>query len=112
MWWVTRDSVIHCDHDGRVTNVASQTWLTVGGIPVLVEPDPQGRGITACPNYGATVKPCTSTSTVKTGYSGLLKVDGHRVVLSNLDGLTDGTPPMSVHHKVRDARQSHVGADR
>ncbi|WP_433310868.1 hypothetical protein [Micromonospora chersina] len=111
MRWIHRDSLITCDHDGRVANRPSQRWVTVRGVPVLVEADPEGRDITACPNYGPTIKPCTKTLKVTVGYSAWLRVDGHRVVLSNLDGLTDGTPPGLVHHTVRDPRQTFLGAD-
>ena len=38
---------------------------------------------------------------MRVGYSAWLRVDGHRVVLSTLDGLTDGTPPGTVHYTVR-----------
>lgn len=112
MRWITLDSLIACDHDGRVTNRASQGWLTVAGTPVLVDDDPVGRDIVACPNYGPTVKPCAKTLAVRVGYSDWLRVDGRRIVLSHLAGFTDGTPPNLVRHTVHDARQRLVGADR
>jgi hypothetical protein len=111
MEWLTRESVVKCEHDGRVTNVASQQWVTIGGVPVLVDADPEGRDIVACPNYGPTIKPCVKTLKVAVGYSGLVRIDGHRTVLSNLDGLTDGTPPGLVHYNVRDPKQRYVRAD-
>lgn len=111
MQWLTLESVVKCDHDGRVTNVASQHWVTIEAVPVLVETDPEAREIVACPNYGPVVKPCTKTLAVRVGYSGLIRVDGKRVTLSNLDGLTDGTPPGLVHYTVRDPEQVFVGAD-
>ncbi|MFF5174637.1 hypothetical protein ACFY3U_18645 [Micromonospora sp. NPDC000089] len=112
MRWIHLRSVITCAHDGRVTNQAAQTWLTVGGVPVLADADPEGRSIVACPNYGPTIKPCVKTLKVTVGYSDWLRVDGRRIVLSNLDGLTDGTPPGLVHHTVRDPAQDLVEADR
>jgi len=112
MDWVTEQASVRCGHDGRITNQASQRWLTVGSVPVLVDNDPESRGITGCPNVGPTVKPCTTTLKVATGYSEWLRVDGHRVVLSNLDGLTDGTVPGTVHYQVRDPAQRLVRADR
>ncbi|MFJ6194631.1 hypothetical protein [Micromonospora sp. NPDC092111] len=112
MRWIHLNSVLACDHDGRVTNRAAQRWLTVTGVPVLVDSDPEGRDIVACPNYGPTIKPCAKTLPVRVGYSDWLRVDGHRIVLSHLDGLTDGTPPGLVHHRVRDPRQHLVEADR
>jgi hypothetical protein len=112
MRWIHSDSVITCDHDGRVENRPSQQWVTVTGVPVLVDDDPEGRDIKACPNYGPTIKPCAKTVNVRVGYSDWLRVDGHRVVLSHLEGFTDGTPPGLVHHTVRDPRQRFLGADR
>ncbi|MBO4160875.1 MULTISPECIES: hypothetical protein [Micromonospora] len=112
MRWIHLNSLVACDHDGRVTNRASQHWLTVAGVPVLVDADPEGRDIVACPNYGPTVKPCAKTLAVRVGYSDWLRVDGHRIVLSHLDGFTDGTPPGLVHHTVHDPRQRLVEADR
>jgi hypothetical protein len=111
MEWIHLESVIKCDHDGRVTNQATQRWVTISGIPVLVAEDPEGKTIVACPNYGPTIKPCAKTLKVAVGYSERLRVDGHGVVLSHLDGLTDGTPPGFVHYKARDPKQQHVRAD-
>jgi hypothetical protein len=111
MQWLTLESVVKCDHGGRVTNVASQQWVTISTVPVLVEVDPEGRNIVACPNYGANIKPCKKTLKVAVGYSGLVRIDGKRTVLSTLDGLTDGTPPGAVHYTMRDPAQTFVEAD-
>ena len=112
MEWVTQSAKIHCGHDGPVSNRASQGWLTVAGVPVLVEDDPERRTISGCPNTGPTMKPCTITLVVGVGYSEWLRVDRRRIVLSHLDGLTDGTVPGTVHYTVRDPGQSRVRADR
>jgi len=108
---VTVQAVMRCGHDGRVQNVASQHWVTVGGADVLVDDDPQGRKVTGCPNIGPTMKPCTTTLAVQSGYSTWIRVDGDRVALSSLDGLTDGTVPGTVHYTVREPGQTFVGAD-
>lgn len=108
MLWITDRSIIRCGHDGMVTALASQRWVKVGGAAVLVANDPQGRVISGCPNVGPTIKPCTVTLRVARGYSDLIRIDGHAVVLSNLDGLTDGTVPGTVHYQVRNARQNLV----
>lgn len=105
---VTLAAVVRCGHDGRVQNLASQHWVRIGGVEVLVEPDPQRRPITACPNIGPTMKPCTTTLAVDTGYSPWIRVGGAAVVQSDLDGLTDGTVPGTVHYTVRDPGQSLV----
>jgi hypothetical protein len=108
---ITTSSVIVCDHQAHVRTVASQHWVEVGGAAVLVDNDPEGRKVAACPNIGPTMKPCTTTLRVATGYSSWIKIGGHGVVLSNLDGLTDGTVPGTVHYTVRDPRQRFVRAD-
>jgi len=111
MEWIIERSVVKCGHQGRVVNVPSQRWVRVSGSPVLVENDPEGRSIVACPNYGPTIKPCTTTLRVITGYSTWLRIDGRAVVLSHLDGITDGTVPGTVHYTVNDPRQAYVRAD-
>jgi len=111
MQWVTTDAVVRCDHDGQVANVPRQRWVTVAGTPVLVDNDPEGRSISGCPNTGPTMKPCTTTLAVAAGYSTWITVDGRRVVLSSLDGLTDGTVPGTVHYTVRSPGQATVTAD-
>ena len=110
MEWVTAKAVVKCGHDGRVENLPRQGWVTVSGVPVLVDSDPEGRSIVACPNFGPTMKPCAKTLRVITGYSQFLRVDGNRIVLSTLDGLTDGTVPGTVHYTVRDPGQTIVRA--
>ncbi|WP_426513863.1 hypothetical protein ACPPVO_26570 [Dactylosporangium sp. McL0621] len=108
---VTLAAVVRCGHDGRVQNAASQTWVRAAGRPVLVDADPERRPIAGCPNIGPTMKPCTTTLAVSAGYSSWLRIDGRRIVLSNLDGLTDGTVPGTVHYTVRDPGQGLAGAD-
>jgi hypothetical protein len=111
MEWVTERATVRCGHDGRVAGQASARWLTVAGVPVLVDDDPEGRPVAGCPNIGPTVKPCTRTLAVARGYSGWLRAGGRGVVLSHLDGLTDGTVPGTVHYTVRDPGQRLVRAD-
>lgn len=108
MDWVTSNASIKCGHDGKVGNVPSQHWVTVGAMAVLVDNDPEARDIGGCPNIGPTMKPCAKTLRVATGYSSWLRIGGHAIVMSNLDGLTDGTVPGTVHYTVRLAGQSHV----
>jgi hypothetical protein len=109
---VTRESRVTCDHAlGVVALIASQGWVRVDAVEVLVQPDPERRTITGCPNIGATVKPCTSTLAVETGYSGLVRVDGRPVVRSDLAGFTDGTPPGAVRYGVADPLNRFVRAD-
>lgn len=122
MEWITKDSVIKCGHDGQIQNKPAQQWVRIAQRPegqdrderplVLIDNDPEGREITACPNFGPTMKPCAKTLKVATGYSEWIKIDDRRVVLSHLDGLTDGTVPGTVHYNVRDPKQTFVRADK
>jgi hypothetical protein len=104
-------AVVRCGHGGRVVNVASQPWVTVNGAALLVDADPERRTVVGCPNTGPTVKPCTTSLQVTRGYSAWVRIGGRRVVLSDLDGLTDGTVPGTVHYAVQDAGQTFVRAD-
>jgi hypothetical protein len=108
---ITASSVVVCDHGARVNSLASQHWVEIGGAAALVDNDPETRAVTGCPNIGPTVKPCTTTLKVACGYSGWIRIGSRAVVLDNLDGLTDGTVPGTVHYRVRDSRQHFVRAD-
>lgn len=109
MLFLTKDAVLVCKHElGRIVNRPGQDFVTVRGRLVLVEADPEGRPIKGCPNYGAAIKPCTSTLKVKEGYSEFIRLGGRRVCLDTVTGLTDGTPPGTVLYKVRSAGQDFV----
>jgi hypothetical protein len=110
MEWITVNSVIKCDHAGVIENVNRQDWVRIE-VPVLVDDDPEGRDIDWCPNSGPNIKKCGKTLKVHVGYSTWIRIDGHAVVLSNLDGLTDGTVPGTIHYKVEDPKQEFVRAD-
>jgi hypothetical protein len=106
---LTVDALVVCAHElGKVGLVASQSWVTVEGRPVLVRADPEGRPIGGCPNIGPTIKPCTSTLAVKVGYSDLVRIGGKSACLDTLSGLTDGTPPGVVEYKVNAPGQTLV----
>jgi hypothetical protein len=109
MLWLTEDALLVCKHEkGKVGITPSQKLVTVGGRSILVEKDPEGRPITACPNVGAAIKPCLHTLAVTEGYSDFLKIDGHRICLDTVTGLTDGTPPGVVKYVVRRPGQEFV----
>lgn len=98
---LTEDARLNCAHElGTIVVPASQGLVTVQGRKVLVEPDPVGKPVAACPNIGVGIKPCTSTLAVETGYSSLVKIQGKRICLDTVEGLTDGTPPGTVKYKV------------
>ena len=109
MFLLTEDSVIVCKHErGIVQNVPSQNWVTIDKRRVIVEIDPEGRTIKGCPNYGIGIRPCDTTLKVQVGYSDLISIDGKRITLDSLSGLTDGTPPGLVKYKVTDPEQRLV----
>jgi hypothetical protein len=106
---LTEKSNLRCNHQAGVVDViASQSLVTIDGRKVMVEADPTGRPISGCPNVGPTIKPCTATVNVVTGYSDFIEIEGRRVCLDTITGLTDGTPPGIVHYKVIDPGQDYV----
>ncbi len=106
---LTEDATIVCHHElGNVDVEPTQGLVTVAGRRILVEKDPEGRPIAGCPNVGATIKPCQRTLEVRLGYSEWIRISGRRIVLDNLSGLTDGTPPRTVKYKVRAPGQEFV----
>lgn len=108
-WVLTEDALLVCAHElGHVHNQPTQSLLTIAGRRVLVEPNPEGKSISGCPNIGLTIKPCTSTLKVQVGYSAYIRVDGKRICLDTVTGLTDGTPPGTVKYKVRSPGQNLV----
>ena len=108
---ITNEAVLVCDHVlGTVSNKPSQGWATINGSAILVEADPAGRTISSCPNVGATIKPCQLTLPVLEGYSGFIRINGKRVCLDTVTGLTDGTPPGTVDYSVSTPGQNFVEA--
>jgi len=102
--------VVKCGHNGIVRNQASQHFVTIKHMPVLVSDDPVGRNIIACPNYGIGRKPCTKTMVVRVGYSRFLSINGHAVCLETVEGVTDGVDVQVVLYTVRAPGQTLVGA--
>ncbi|HBX82691.1 MAG: hypothetical protein WAV45_11030 [Propionibacteriaceae bacterium] len=102
--------VLRCGHDGKVTNQNRQSWVRIAAQPLLVATDPEGRDISMCPNISTNTKQCNTTLMVVKGYSAFLRIDGNKVCLDSVDGMTDGVPPS--HYTVRDPGQQFVGADR
>jgi hypothetical protein len=90
-----------CRHQlGKVTNLPSQDLVTIDARRVLIEADPQGRPISGCPNYGPSIKPCTTTLRVEAGYSEWIRIDNRSLCLDSVTGFTDGTPPGIVRYIV------------
>jgi len=110
---VTEAGLMVCDHElGHVKNRPSQKLVRISGQRILVATDPESRGISGCPNTNplAGIKPCQHTLKVDSGYSTYVRIDRHRVCLDSVKGYTDGTPPGTIHYKVRTAGQTLVSA--
>lgn len=106
---LTEDAVLVCKHElGKVANRPSQNLVTIQGRKVLVDNDPEGRSISGCPNAATPMKPCQITLKVEVGYSQWIRVNGKRVCLDTVTGLTDGTPPGIVKYRVRSPGQEWV----
>lgn len=98
---LTDQAVLVCNHQtGIVTNQPSQKWVTIAGRPILVEDDPERKAIKGCAMATPTIKPCTLSLKVTSGYSDLVRIDGHRICLDDVTGLTDWTGA-NVQYKVR-----------
>ena len=109
MKFLTQDALLVCDHrTGVVHTRPTQHFVTINRRLILVEHDPAAKQITGCANVGATIKPCTATLAVTAGYSGFIRIDGRRVCLDTITGLTDGTPPVAVKYLVVDPGQRLV----
>lgn len=108
---LTEEASLVCVHRGVVRLRTSQTLVRVDNEIVLVDPDPEGRDIDRCPNRTLTgIRPCLNTLKVQSGYSTFVRIDGHRICLETISGLTDGTPPGLVKYLVRDPGQTLVSA--
>ena len=108
MKFLTQDADLVCAHRGVVKIYATQVLVIIDGRRVLVETDPEGKEIDRCPNRGPEIKKCGKTLRVRVGYSTFIRIDGRRVCLDNLSGLTNGTPPGVVKYMVRDPGQQLV----
>jgi hypothetical protein len=112
---LTEDALMLCDHGGTVKDKTSQSWVTINSRKVLVATDPEGCSISGCPNvnFATGMKPCTNTMKVlgEKGYSEFIKVDGHKLCLDTVTGLTNGTPPGTVKYTVKNPGQTLVGSD-
>jgi hypothetical protein len=110
MFWVTEDAKMVCSHEsGIVTDFdPSQSWVTIGGRRVLIQPDPVNRSIAGCPNLPPVGKQCLKTIGVFQGYSALIRIGGFPVCMDNLKGPVDAPSPP---YQVRNPAQELVGTD-
>jgi hypothetical protein len=103
---LTLDAGVFCQHQGRVKLDACQRFVTIAGRPVLVATDPEGKSIVGCPMVPPMAKTCVTTFPVATGYSSFVRIDGRKICLDTVTGLTDGVPP--VQYTVQAPGQSLV----
>jgi len=107
---LTEDALLLCDHGGQVKLAVRQSWVTINHRRVLVATDPESCSISGCPNTNPFLglKLCTNTLPVTQGYSTFIRIDGHRMCLDAVTGLTDGTPPGTVKYTVKNPGQTLV----
>lgn len=110
---LTEDARLRCDHGGAVERAARQSWVTIERRRVLVATDPEDRTISGCPNRNVflALVPCTTTLRVTEGYSAFVRIDGRRVCLDTVTGLTNGSPPGTVKYTVKQPGQDLVESD-
>ena len=103
-----------CGHNGSLNPVPSQSKLTVGGAPVLVDGDLVGTAISGCATVAdpnTTSVPCTLTTSALSGVATKLTVGGKGVLLENVQGQTSGTCGGATQTwRVADAGQSQLTA--
>jgi len=112
MFWLTDKAVMVCIHRGVVEVKATQNLVFIDDMPVLIEPDPEGKRIDRCPLPPPFTKPCITTLPVRSGYSDLVTIEfknaPHRLCLDTVRGLTDGLPPGTYDYLVSSAGQAYV----
>jgi hypothetical protein len=106
---LTEDAKLVCVHRmGKVSIAPGQPFVTIAQRLVLVETDPERRDISGCPMFGAGIRPCKTTLKVDKGYSAWLWIDGKRICLDTVTGLTDGSPPGKATYLVAEPGQDWV----
>jgi hypothetical protein len=82
-----------CQHAGRIVMQASQHWVTVDAVPVLVKGDLDQRSISLCQGGAELVgvKRCQTVAIVDDAksHSKFISIDDRPVVLSTASGATD-----------------------
>jgi hypothetical protein len=112
MRWLTEDAILNCAHRGTVKVITTQDFVRIAKRRVLIHDNPEKRSISACPNKNPVIGliPCLHTLQVTKGYSGFVRIAKHAVCLESVEGLTDGTPPMTIKYTVTLPGQSLVEA--
>jgi len=105
-------SVLQCVHGGKVQLQASQAKLKVGGQAVILQSDLLKATVSNCPhtNTQAGETPCLKITSIISGVSTQLVVDGQPAMLETAKGLTNATPPQPVMWQVQSAGQTKLAA--
>ena len=109
---LTEGSTLQCVHGGSGKVQASQSKLKVDGKAVLLQSDLLKATVSDCPNTNAAAgqAPCLKVTSIISGLSTDLTVDGQPVMLENATGLTNATPPLPVLWQVQSAGQTKLTA--
>ena len=107
---LTSKASISCAHGGRVAVRPGQQSVTIDGGAIMCDPDLTGATIAGCSVPSTTTsKPCmTVVSSLPGSSSQKVLVGGRPVLLSTLQGMTDGVPPGTLI--VQDPGQTRVQA--
>jgi hypothetical protein len=110
MRFLTEDARLVCVHPGGEVQIhARQSWVTIAQRSVLVATDPEGCDIVKCSNVVTPNVPCTKTLAVQTGYSTFIRIEGRKVCLDSVTGLTNGTLQGTILYSVARPGQTFVG---
>ena len=107
---ITEASIVTCIHQAPVQLKASQHKLTVDGHAVILQRDLVGALVDKCPNTGGALIPCTRITSIGSGISIDLVVDGEPVMLETARGLTNGSPVAPIMWQVLSAEQGKLAA--
>ena len=98
MLCLTESGLLQCLHPapGKVAVAVTQTLVCIQGSPVLVDHNTVSRPVNGCKHPGSiNSKPCTSTLSAVPGYSNFVRIQGKRICLDSITGITDSVPPSS-----------------
>lgn len=107
---LTTAAMVTCVHQGTVRLRSSQQKLTVDGHPVVLQTDLIGAPIPDCKNTGPGLTPCGSITSIISGASTTLKVNGTPVMTDAAIGLTAASPSLPVLWQVTSAGQTKMRA--
>lgn len=109
MRWLTEDARLACSHDSGIVDIApTQSLVRIDDRRVLVDPNPENCSISGCPWVAPGQTACLLTLPVREGYSPTIRIDGRKVCLDTVVGITNGTPQGTFDYTVRVPGQTLV----